>query len=365
VSNNFALATLDNDVDVEVQIFNGSWWGTVFQATSDAGDKTTRVFDIAYEQASGHLLLVYRENGTSQIRYRTYNGTSWSAEFSYTLTGGNIKWLELIPKRNSDEMMLIALSDQDNNLSRAVLWNGSSFTGPTPLPVDDDAVDATCEHASGAFEDNSGQALVGYYQAWNWPGYRTRTGSNWSASLDAPAIGGRIRWCKLASNPGSNEILFATLDDKMDVNLVRWSGNAWGSPKQLEKKTGPSTSRRFDLTYEPQGTEALLVYDDNTNNLRYRTWDGFAWSNEMTGPTGGSQPLWNPQAVPGLETGMVFVTYCTDSMELRAAVWNGSSFDAGMVLGTSSAPKEYEVFMTATAALPAAPKILGWQEVQP
>jgi hypothetical protein len=356
VSNQFALATLDNDYDVEVQIWNGSTWGTILQATPDAADKTYRVFDMAYEQVSGHLLLAYRETGTSNMRYRTYNGTSWSAEQSLTITSGNIVWLSLAPNPNNDNILLTIMSDDSSNHARAAIWNGSSFgnlsssAGWIPL--------------HGAYESNSGQALIYYGNLTDTPGYRTFTGS-WSSPTNAPNVGATPTWCWTYAEPGADRIFAVTIDDNRDINMTRWSGTGWSSATQFEGNTAASNRRGFDLAFEPEGNHALFAYDDNSNSLKYRTWDGFGWSVEITGPTGGAAPLWTVQTVAGVDAGQIFVTYCTDLPELRTVVWDGSSFGSVVVLGGPSSPKENEVFMTAVAQGTPIPKLISWQEVQP
>ena len=128
LTDSFAMATLDNDVDIDVQIWNGSSWGAVTNATTDCGDKTSRVFDLAYEQVSGHLLLVYRESGTNSVSYRTYDGMIWSAEQSLVMTAGNLIWLSLTARSGTDEILLVAQSSDSSDHTRAAIWNGSSFT---------------------------------------------------------------------------------------------------------------------------------------------------------------------------------------------------------------------------------------------
>jgi hypothetical protein len=262
-------------------------------------------------------------------------------------------------------MMLVALSDEDGNLARAAMWNGSSFTNQTPLPTDDDGLQKDREHADGAFESLSGQALAAYYQDSYSPGYRTLTGASWSSNQNAPWVGGETRWCRLVADPASDRIIMATLDHKRDINMTVWNGSAWGTPYQVDKKSSSTSARRMDLAFEPEGTQALLVYDDETSTLRYRTWDGFGWSVEFPGPAGASQPLYNPQAVTGLSAGQVFVTFCSDATSIRTVVWDGASFGSTTVLGNSSAPKEHEAFMVAIAGVGALPKVVSWQEVQP
>ncbi|MCI0365431.1 MAG: hypothetical protein L0219_16310 [Phycisphaerales bacterium] len=359
--NAFALATLDDNHDIEVQTWNGTLWSSVFQATDDAGTKDRRVFDLAYEQVSGHLLLVYRENATNQVRYRTYDGLAWSSEGSYTMTANNVRWLQLVPKPGTDQMLIIAISDNDK-IHKAARWNGSGFTNLVDL-VGIDEPGTKREHADGAYEGVSGQGLVAHNQDTNSPAYRTLNGGSWSSSQSAPSVGGQTQWTRLASDFVSDEIIMVTLDQANDINITVWNGSSWGTPIQIESDTAYTDRRAMDVAYECDGNEALVAYDDDTNTLKYRTWNGAGWSAELPGPTGGDAPLFNPQTVTGLVTGQIFVTYCTDNKEIRTAVWDGSSFGSGLLVATSSGDKDFETFMVAVAC--ALPRVVSWQEVKP
>jgi hypothetical protein len=363
IADQFAMAALDNDVDVEVQVWDGSTWGSVFQATSDAGDKTTRLFDIAYEHRSGHLLLVYRESGTPDVRYRTFNGSSWSAESSFSMTSNVIKWLSLTPVRGTDEMMLVAMSDDSSDHTRAAMWNGSSFTNLAAASGASGL--GSREHAAGALEGLSGQGLWAFSQSTSNPGYRTLTGGAWSGSFNAPSVGATPQWSCLASDASSDEIVLAVLDSAQDINVNVWSGSAWGANLEAETSAASVSRRGLDVAYENGGNEALLVYDDNSNRLKYRTWNGSAWSAEQSGPHGGNAPIQVIQAVSGSTPGQVFVTWTMDNAQIRTAVWNGSFFGAATPLAVSSAPKEYEAFMVATSAGGDTPSVVQWTEVEP
>lgn len=377
VSNQFALATIDNNSDVEVQIWNGASWGSTFQATNNTGTLTARVFDLAYEQLSGDILLVYRESGTSNVRYRTYNGSSWSGESSYSVTSDDLDWLNLIPKPGSDEIMLLASTEPSNNGNGngngngnnngsnetiAAMWNGSSFSNKTTLTSDSSV--SLSEHADGAFEGLSGQGLAVANQNSNNVAYRTLTSATWSGSLSTPSIGGKTAWTRMVSDTMGNQIIMVTHDSKKDVNLTVWSGSAWGSPVQVESNTSGTTNRAMDVCYEPGGQKALVVYEQNgSSTLMYRTWNGSAWSSQQPGPSGGTDPFWNPQTVKGLVTSQIFVTFATDAAQIRTMTWNGSSMSASTVIATSSAPKSNENFMVAVSG-GGTPKITLWHEVQ-
>jgi hypothetical protein len=337
------------------------------QATGDAGDKTSRVFDLAYEQLSGEVLLVYRESGTELVRYRTFNGAAWSTEGSFdSKNKDNLYWLKLIPKPGTNEIMLIGLSSHSAHHTKAALWDGAGFTADVSLWQGFGGIGANREYADGAFGSLSGQGLALHSDNDATPNYRSLIGTTWLTGQDVPSVGAVPHWARLASDPASDEIIMATLDINQDVNVNVWNGLVWGMNLEAQTSSASMSRRGFDVAYEKDGNEALLAYDDNSNTLKYRTWNGFGWTGEFPGPTGGASPLWTVQTVTGLVNGEVFVNYVTDSAEIRSVHWDGSTFGTAAIIATSSAPKEYENFMAATCAgLGSSTQVINWQEVQP
>jgi hypothetical protein len=364
----FALATLDNDVDVEVQFWDGSAWGAVYQATSDAGDKSTRVFDLAFEQSSGDALLVYRESGTNSVRYRTYDGSSWSAEQSISLTGDSPPdWLRLVSRPGGDEMILTVAHDGDELAAVAAVWNGSSF-GDIVTLLDEDG-SSQGEFVAGAWESMSGDGIAVVRDDDDSPRRRSFVADAWTGAAAVPAVGADPRWIRLYRAPASDDMLMVSLDDDLDLNANNWSGSAWGANVQLESGMPTDSARHFDLAWEAGGARAILAYGDSGSNvLKYRTWNGSAWTAESSGPNGGNSPIWHVQAVEGVDEGHVLVAWCMDNGQLRTATWSSGGFGGATVLGISSAPKEYETFMIASGgggSGAATFALAGWTEAAP
>jgi len=364
----FALATLDNDVDVEVQFWNGSAWGAVYQATSDAGDKSTRVFDVAFEQSSGDALLVYRESGTNSVRYRTHDGSSWSAEQSISLTGDSpADWLRLLPKPGGDQMILTAAHDGDELAAVAAVWDGSSF-GDIITLLDEDG-SSHGEFVAAAWEAVSGEGIAVVRDDDDSPRRRSFVADAWTGAVAVPSVGADPRWIRLFTAPASDAVVMITLDNDLDLNANVWSGSAWGANNQLETSMPTDSARHFDLTWEAGGAQAILAYGDSGSNvLKYRTWNGSAWTAESSGPNGGNSPIWHVQAMPGVEEGQALVVWCMDNGQLRTAIWSSGAFGGATVLGISSAPKEYETFMIASSgdgSVATTFALAGWTEAAP
>lgn len=364
LSGAYVMAVLDNDSDIEIQVYDGSTWGSVLQATNDAGTTSSRVFDVAYEQLSGEALLVYRESGTSDVRYRTYDGSAWSGEATHSITANNLAWLRLIPKPGSDEIMLVAQSSDSTNHTRAVVWNGSVFTNLSPTSSTSGY--SASDHADMAIESTSGQGLFVFTQGGNNPGYRTLTSATWSNTTNAPSVGGASEWIKLAPSPVNDTIVMASQDVNSDINVNVWYGAGWGTNLEVETSTASTSRRAMDVAFEPGGSRALVAYDENSHTLKYRTWNGSTWSSEQSGPNGGNAPIHTIQAVPGVGESDILLTWMMDNGQIRGAIWNGTSMTTLGAVAMGAGNKLYESFMAATAqGSGASAQILSWAPAEP
>jgi hypothetical protein len=344
-----ATCILDKDIDINIQFYDGSSWSAVTELTSNAVTGTERCVDIAYEQLSGDLLIAYRTSSSTPLRFRTYSGTSVSSESSYTLPStGGLKWVKMVPKPNSNEILLVTL-DANNDVSTAI-WNGSSWTNA--LLLETTATSSGDEGISAAYEGQSGEGIV----AWSASGvmtvqYRTWNGSAWSAEANAPTLGtGEPRWVHMASDPAGNKVIMGTCDVNKDIYLTVWNGASWGTPLLAESNTPDANSREFDIAFEKGGTEALALWGRSSQSkFFYRTWSGSAWSTEQTGPNM-ADVVKLVQAIPGLVPGQVLVSILnrTLSGQVEGFLWNGSAFSQlGIIDSSISGTNTQEAFMVA------------------
>ncbi len=363
-----ALLTLDHDKDVNVAFFTAGAWGSPTQVCADTAQHSERSIDAAYEQASGDALIAYWNNTPDKVGYRTWNGTTLSSEGTLALPSGTkLRYLRLFPKPASDTILLIALND--NSDLYAAAWSGGAW-GPVSTLETSASTDGR-ECFSLAFESLSGQALLVYGEDdQNTPRYRTWDGSAWSEESSLPSVGAEPKWVRLAADPTSDRILFASLDSSKDLNANSWNGSAWGSNQELETDTGGDAERRFDLAFEGAGSTALIVYaEKDDDRLQYRTWSGTAWSGEQNGPDLRDQPRCIA-LTPGVGAGEVWILAADNQDDLVAARWAGGSMSAGVEISSNTHGESgTEPFMLAPSgagsAGTASRRVIHWAEVKP
>lgn len=361
--NELIVACIDNQEDCNAFVYNGTAWSNLIEASTTLFTASERPMYIEYEQQSGDALLVYRVGSDSTAYYRTWNGASWSAQNSTVPPGnGDAKFCKLVPKPASNEIMLLVL-DNNRDLS-ALVWNGSSFDNAVLL--DSDAAFTGCECMDAAYEGQSGRCIVAWARnGTTVPKYRIWNGTAWLAEGSLPDVGGNTRWMRLAADPASDKLIAMTLDGVADINLIVWSGSAWGSTLEVQT-SNPDTNRRgFDVAFEPNGTRALALYGRSAqSNVYYRTYDGANWSAEQTGPDI-SQPPSVIQLSPATGGSEILVGIERKNDGAFGTLrWTGSSLQSYQVLASDLAgPNGNECFMLTRSPASAPPRIVSWREV--
>ncbi len=372
--------------------YNGTWTSE-FTGTQSAGQAMYRCFDVAFENTSGHVLVAYAKStgAATQVYYRegTWNGSSFGlsgvADSSFTFNtsylSGNLRWLVLANKINSDQMILTAVSDSGsgNNITAAI-WDGSAFgtqnttgwglcgwlsaTAPTNWDFD-------C-----AYETNSGDGMVawGFYGTPYWK-YVRYTGGAWGSVTNGPTtnLTYSIRVLSLAADPRPTSNLIAAgiteASTANHVNGVVWNGStpAWTGPTSLDTSVyGTATGRQVDVCYAGTTGNAILVYDDVTSltNLDWaRSVNGAAFSLQTPFTESGSRDN-NIQLVSDATTGRIMFTRLDANSDLYAYYYvDGTGWTAtnsGAALETdSSGGTTKESYMFAFENVYRVPT-LGW-----
>ncbi len=133
-SDNMVLCYIDESVDVGIVRWTGSAWAgqTTLDATgNDVGD---RPISCSYESTTGrdgYIMAVYSDD--TNVRYQTYNGTSWSGEASVSTITDSASVNTI---RTGTGAILAMLFDDVNDRLDFSTWNGSSWSTAQTLESD-------------------------------------------------------------------------------------------------------------------------------------------------------------------------------------------------------------------------------------
>ena len=342
--NEYALGTLDQGTNAYVQIYSASTssWGNQTLLASGVADVTRRGIALGYESLSGDLIAVSCAAGAQPV-YRVWNGVSWSATSSITVSSvNNCNYLDIASDPASDEMILVV---RDTGVQyEALVWDGSAWTNSKVLGS---AALAAREGIAIQYEDSGDQAVVIVSNgAGNNILYTTWDGIGWSANATQP-IGNDFAFGKLTSDPNSDKLTLCYVDADSDIGVLRWDGGVWSTFFELETAANSATARPFDCPFETAAGRSgyiMVPYSDTTDS-RYRVYATSSWNAEAT-ITGVSDSFWiNSERS---DNGVIVSVNLDDATDiLESAFWNGTSWSTKQTIESSpssviAAP--YEMF---------------------
>jgi hypothetical protein len=290
-----AMATTEASNNLKIYSYNAGAWTSEFVVTQSAAQVNYRLFDVAFENTSGKVLVVYGKStgGATQVftREGTWNGTKfdWGAETPFTLNtsylSGNVRWLALNNRINSDQMILTAVSDSasGNNITGAI-WSGTAFGNQNTTGwglVNDN----TNWDFAGAYETATANGMV----AWGITGspywkYARYVGSTWTVyNGTTTALTNNVRELALAADPRPTSNLIAVglqeTSTSNHANGAIWSGTAWTGQADVNTATNNvSYGRVINVAFAGTSGNAVLLWDGPTANTA-----GLGWALSQNG----------------------------------------------------------------------------------
>jgi hypothetical protein len=184
--------------------------------------------------------------------------------------------------------------------------------------------------SAGAVAQGDGTILYGEGTVTT-PRTRTWTQSStaWGAEGSGATAGATIRHVVTKASPKKDEIIAGIQTTAGTLFIQRWNGTSWSS--EWSVTVGDGNLPHFDIAYEKNSGEALVVYGGNvatTNELRYRVWNGSSWTGESNldavRTTGTVQGV-RLKAQVGTLNNDIGLVWGDSNLDLSATYWDGSS----------------------------------------
>jgi Mg-chelatase subunit ChlD len=345
IDSEIIMATSDDGYDVNVQVWDGSSWGTVNEFSNHLDSYGQRGFDLKYEQVSGDAIITYMnmDEDDGVPLYRVWDGSSWSSEslvYSNNEGKGDVRWIRLEANPNSDEMVLVTLDDKLDLCAQ--VWDGSSWGNQIELT--NDAVIESYQCFDVMYEQDSGRAIVAWADSDGRMKYRIWDGSSWGSETNMYYYSDYVFWVKMAADPNSDRILLATEDWSYDIYVTDWDGSSWETPLRVENDVYEYSRRSVDVAFEENSGTGIIVWGESNPVPKYRTWDGSSWSSESSAFAIGSSGYtrW-VQLTPDPSSDAIFLMTSDGSNDLNIQRWDGSSWGVVTEVETSST-RYYECF---------------------
>ena len=278
----YVLATMGTDGDINAQVYAIGAWGDLQEMTSSASNSNTRGFDVVYETTSGDAIVAYCD-GDADPGYYVWDGDSWTSGGTINLaTTNDCEWIKMASDPNGDEIILVS-NDSTGSQYEAQVWNGSSWGNSMTMGG---MSENPHEGMDVLYEDSGGQGIVvssndnGNNFAWN-----SWNGSSW-AGASTQGLGDDFENGRLARDDGTDNMALCYVDNDRDIGVIRWNGSSWTGQVEHDTSWGfltdPDDNRPTDCIYEKEGSRdgyLMHTYSDTTN-ARYRSWNGSSWGGE-------------------------------------------------------------------------------------
>lgn len=374
--NETAAAFYGHTLALSLSFYDGTSWSSPVQLGTNVGlNYGQRAFDLVHEN-SGDLLVAWWDATSGKITSRT--GSSSSLAAAQTLDLGDatgVRWVSLVPQPATNRVLLLALNDNEDLY--ASFWTGSSWKAASMLSNQQYNDNTECFAAS--FEAQSREGLIVYTQSAS-PviRYRTMSGSTISAEQTGPNMGdNKIRWIRAASNPTTNQVMVVVASEGLQLNAVLWDGSAFGTPVQVATGLQSHNRRQFDIAWQADGANALLVHTQSgVGTIKRRVFTGGAWGSTANGSNGGST-----NAVfalfPDATGSRIFGAFYGTDNDLFASFWNGSTMTKHTDLnGTIEGMQTCQAFMVVAPGIAqtqaeadedaaTVKRVVQWQEADP
>ncbi len=174
------------------------------------------------------------------------------------------------------------------------------------------------------------------------PKYKLWDGTAFGTQANAQAAQSQIKWLVLQSAPRlRNEKIMGVIGGGSNAFYVqRWNGSTWSSEWNITLTT--TANRTFSIAYENFDANAIVVYGDNTTQLKYRKWNGSTWTGELNAGTalsGIPRMVQTSIRPPYINTRRndIAVVVTTNDGKLHVMRWNNSAFGDQVTMSTNPA----------------------------
>ena len=163
--------------------------------------------------------------------------------------------------------------------------------------------------------------------------------STWNAEAPRPVAVDGVKWVVAEHAPFGDEELVGIVSDTgatCRLEVHRWTGAGWNLEwSTTDIPVEQCGKRGFDLAYEQNSGDALVVYADGDEKPSFRAREGGVWKAAATVPVG--TPAVNAGAVHWVElesrfgTDQLAVAYADADSKLVAMRWGGGGWNAPTV----------------------------------
>ncbi len=326
ISEEKILVTLDSNDLLNVQTWDGSSWVSNWNTTIGSTNNFVRVFDVAYEESSGDVLVVFGDD-TTQLKYRKRVNDSWDKtnQNAGSLLADSPNLVIAKSHPTSDNIFVGILTN--SRTLEAMRWNGLSNSWDNQIKTTAAPTTANTWVFDITYERNSGDAFLLWGQSLNLKSKEFTT--SWATEQTALTVAGTIDVVTAGYDRDPTSNTFGVgINTATTNNFVIWDGSTWTSDPI--GATSGSTDKVIGVDFEKTTGQALFVFIQGAppvnQNIAYKTWDPVSGFSTITTETGGTRELINLQVYSDPLSNDIMVLFANDRADLFYQKWNGESF---------------------------------------
>lgn len=335
-SNTYSDYTDQRSFTTDTAVTVSTWFQTTaeqFAIDTLSGATTTAAQAVTVSTSTVESLIAYAEGNVQTPKYRTWNGSAWSAQQSALTVSATINWVVTRAAVNREEYIMGTLgTDQDVNVQvyKNGAWgNFQKITGSVS--------DATMRGFDIAYESLSGRAMVVSCDGDTKPSYWLWDGTTWTngGAINLVAAN-NCGWVRLVSDPTTNKIIVVTRDTSgVRYEAQVWNGTTWGNDTTAGQMQATQLGHEgMAGSYEDSGNQAVIALSNNTgNNFISLIWNGVAWSSSTIALTNDFD--WG-NLVRDTGTDNMALCYIDSSTNVGYVKWNGSAWGASTNLAVGN-----------------------------
>jgi len=243
----------------------------------------------------------------------------------------------------SQNLCIVASTGAVDSTSRKVESAIGAGTMASPGALGTMGADAMVVYAKGTAVTGAGSDRNIYYRLWDgtanaglgdWGAEQTSTQQ---VSASSSPLFFSVRFARTR-----NEAIMGVLDGNSNIYVHVWNGLAWSNPLGAGVTLGPLVSttaaRDFQIAYEYTSDIARIVYQNNTRDPQYATWNGTALTTNgmILSPTStystanaGARHLWfrlAPRNVAG--SNEILLMTLDSNRDVYGARWTGAAWNS-------------------------------------
>ena len=169
--------------------------------------------------------------------------------------------------------------------------------------------------------------------------YNVWDGTAWLHATAQPAFnlaGGAARLVVMASCPGNDQILIATVNSLFDLQLFLWNGSAFTDLGIIETSTHNDQPGAVEIVYEQQSGDALVIWTIWGATPKFRVWNGVTLGPENIVPIFPND-VYFLRAANDPTSDHIVVAGIDKFYDVQVGIWDGTAWPDSREVETDNA----------------------------